>query len=456
MSTSRSKTATSPRRAIVIGAGIGGLTAARALADHFGQVVVLERDALPAGPSERPGTPQGRHIHVLLAGGLHALEALFPGFERELADAGAVPYRAGLDIRIERPGFDPFPQRDLGFTAYSMTRSLLEWLVRRRVQQTDRIELRGRCRALRIVPSPDGASAAGVVCETAGGAAETLEADLVVDASGRGTFCVAFLEGIGRTPPAETEIGVDVGYATAIFTPPADPARGWKGLMHMPVAPHQSRGAFVLPIEGERWIVGLGGRGEDKPPGEHRGFLDFTREFRTRTVLDALHGARPDGEVVRFAFPSSVWRHYTQLERFPRGLLPFADAICRFNPLYGQGMSVAAMESCALRDLLGAGAGGGNDPLDTLASAFFARADEIIETPWAMSVLPDFMYPQTVGERPGDLDATLKFGAALNRLAATDPEVHKLTVEVQHLLKPRSDLRKPLLVARVMLAAATG
>jgi 2-polyprenyl-6-methoxyphenol hydroxylase-like FAD-dependent oxidoreductase len=206
--------------AVVIGAGMGGLAAARALADRFDRVVVLERDTLPAGPLERPGTPQGRHLHALLAGGLRAFETLFPGFEQELAAAGAAPYRAGLDIRIERPGFDPFPRRDLGFMAYSMSRSLLEWLVRQRVRRHDRIDLRDRCRVLEIVASADGAVATGVVYEPANGAATTIDADLIVDASGRGNFTLALLEATGRKLPAETRIEVDVGYATATFAIP--------------------------------------------------------------------------------------------------------------------------------------------------------------------------------------------------------------------------------------------
>ena len=157
---------------------------------------------------------------------------------------------------------------------------------------------------------------------------------------------------------------------------------------------------------------------------------------------EALRHAPLEGEVARFAFPSSVWRHYAQLEDFPRGLLPFADAICRFNPLYGQGMTVAAREACALRDLLTEAPEGSAD-LQDLARSFFAVADELIETPWAMSAVPDFIYPQTIGERPKDFEATLKYSAALSRLAAHDAEVHKLMVEVQHLLKPRRELRIP-------------
>jgi 2-polyprenyl-6-methoxyphenol hydroxylase-like FAD-dependent oxidoreductase len=143
------------KQAVVVGAGIGGLAAAGALSDHFERVVVLERDTLPPDAAHRAGVPQSRHIHGLLAGGQRALGELFPGFEQDLACAGAVPLRVTLDVRIEMPGYDPFPQRDLGFVTYSMSRPLIELVVRRRVERHAKITLRPRCRVRGLVPSAD-------------------------------------------------------------------------------------------------------------------------------------------------------------------------------------------------------------------------------------------------------------------------------------------------------------
>ncbi len=166
---------------------MGGLTAARALADHFERVLVLERDALPADPLDRNGVPQGRHVHALLAGGQRALAELFPRFEDGLAHAGAVRYRVGLDVRVERPGFDPFPQRDLGFDAYAMSRPLVELAVRLRVREWTSIDLRQRCRVQELVHRPADAAVTGVRYTDQEGRTETVDADLVIDASGRGT-----------------------------------------------------------------------------------------------------------------------------------------------------------------------------------------------------------------------------------------------------------------------------
>jgi 2-polyprenyl-6-methoxyphenol hydroxylase-like FAD-dependent oxidoreductase len=425
---------------------MGGLAAAGALAEHFERVVVLERDTLPMDAAHRTGTPQSRHVHGLLAGGQRALGELFPGFEQDLARAGAVPLRVTLDVRIEMPGYDPFPQRDLGFVTYSMSRPLIELVVRRCLERHASITLRPRCRARELVPSADRAAVGAVCFENADGKSETLPADLVVDASGRGSPTLGLLEAIGQQMPEETVIGVDIGYATAVFAIPDNAPSDWKAVRTVPNIRESTRGGLMLPLEGGRWMVTVGGRHGDKPPGDGDGFLAFTRQLRTSTLYDAIRQAKRLGDVVRFGFSASVWRHFERLETFPRGLLPFSDAICRFNPVYGQGMSVAAQEALLLRRLLGRREG---DPLARLAPAFFAEACGLIETPWASAAVPDFAFPETKGQRPPDLDRMLKFRRAFNRLAAADPVVHKLTTEVGHLLKPRNVLRDPGLVERV-------
>ena len=190
------------KRAVVVGAGMAGLPAARTLADYFEQVVVLERDTLPFVASHRTGIPQGRHTHALLAGGQRALGDLFPGFEQDLTDAGAVPVNAGLDFRFERPGYDPFPVRDLGLVVCAMSRPLIELTVRRRVEQYNNITIREHCRVQDLASSPDGGTVSAVRFENSEGRSETLATDLVVEASGRGYLTNSVLESLGRAPRA--------------------------------------------------------------------------------------------------------------------------------------------------------------------------------------------------------------------------------------------------------------
>jgi 2-polyprenyl-6-methoxyphenol hydroxylase-like FAD-dependent oxidoreductase len=270
------------RQAVVVGAGLAGLAAARALTDHFERVIVLERDELPLGSAHRPGTPQSRHLHGLLASGLSALNDLFPGFEDDLERAGAVPLRVGLDIRVERPGYYPFPQRDLGWVTRSMSRPLLELTLRQRVARCVNIELQQNCRIQKFVAAPGAASIVGVICEDAGGSGEMVPADLVVDASGRGSLTLELVQSDGRTLPEETSIGIDIEYATSVFAIPNDAPTDWKGVMVSGAAPEDARGALLLPIEGNRWIVSLGEAHSEGLPTDEEGFLACLRQLPTR------------------------------------------------------------------------------------------------------------------------------------------------------------------------------
>ena len=415
------------QRAIVIGAGMGGLTAARALAPYFEHVVVIERDRLPTDPSTRHGVPQAKHVHALLAGGQRALAELFSKFESDLTSAGAVPVRVGFDIRMERPGYDPFPKRDLGFDSYALSRALIEFLTRARLDAHVNVEIRQRARVERLI-ADERRTITGVEYVDADGKRTALDAQLVIEASGRGDLTLAVLDSLALPRPPATTIGVDIAYASAIYEIPHDAPDDWKGVFHLPM-PRSSRGALLLPLEGRR--------------------------FRTSTVYDAIRAAKRLGDIVRYRFPESIHRHYERLETFPSGLLLLGDAVCRFNPVWGQGMSVAAQEAGALGRLLAERAGE-RDPLDGLARAFFAETAALIVTPWAQAVIPDFIHPKTRGERPADFEQSVRLAMAMTKLAARDPAVHKLTAEVGSLLKPRSVYLNPELGRRVLAVMSEG
>jgi 2-polyprenyl-6-methoxyphenol hydroxylase-like FAD-dependent oxidoreductase len=425
------------RQAVVVGAGIAGLTAARVLADHFDRVIVLERDRLPTGIACRKGTPQARHLHLLLMGGQRALCELFPDFARDLAQAGAVLIRNGLDLRWEYPGYDPFPQRNLGLDSYAISRPLIEMLIRRRVAESASVVLRQRCRVEEFVASPDRTSVVAVRARHVDGHSETVPADVVVDASGQGTPTLALLKSAGFPLPEETAIRVELGYSSVVLRVPDDVPRDWKGVMTLPQAPEDRRGGAILPLEGNRWIATLAGRFSEKPPADATSFLDFARQLRTPTIFNAIKHAKLIGRVNRYRFLASTYRHFETLKVFPRGLLPFGDVVCRINPVYGQGMSVAAQQACLLRRLLAAPLVD-RDPLAGLSRAFFSEVRSLIDTPWVTAANLDLMYPDAQGVRPRRFQNWIRFQSELIRLAALDPEVHRLMIEVQSLLKPRS------------------
>jgi 2-polyprenyl-6-methoxyphenol hydroxylase-like FAD-dependent oxidoreductase len=435
------------RDAVVIGAGIGGLAAAKAVAPYFDNVIVLDRDVLPDEFISRAGTPQARHAHMLLAGGQRALTELFPGIDADLMSAGAIRTQVGRDVMFERPGYDPFPRRDLSLEAFSMSRSLLEVISRRRLGQERNIQVRSGSRVIELVASFDRRAIGAVRYGDSNGEQE-IPADIVVDASGRARPTLSFLGKSGFPKPAEAEIGVDLGYASAIFEIPAYTPRDWLGLAHFPALPNEARGGLILPIEHGRWIVSLVGVHGDAPPTEIERFRAFAESFRTRTFFDAISCAKQVGEIARYNLPSSIRRDFRGLHHLPRGLIPLGDSVCRFNPVFGQGMSVAIQEAVILGCLLGSRLGLA-DPLDGLAQDYLREIQRCLEAPWATAMI-DFVNPKTRGERPPDLDKSLRYGAALLRLAAVDPEVHKVMAEVNHLVRPHSALREPHLAARIM------
>jgi 2-polyprenyl-6-methoxyphenol hydroxylase-like FAD-dependent oxidoreductase len=439
------------KRVVIVGAGLGGMTAAQAVADHFEEVVVLERDALAAGASPRAGVPQGRHPHLLLAGGLNALLELFPGIDVDLARAGAFELDAALDVCCELPGQAPMPRRHLGLRTYAMSRPLLELVVRCRIGTRSNIILRNACRAVEILGSRDGSRVLAVRCESDDKKSEVIPADLVIDASGRGAITLDFLGSVGRPRPEETRIGVDLSYSTAGFSLSESAHPDFKGLMTLAKAPESSRCGYLLQIENDRWLALVVGRGPDPLPDSGEAFFEYTKRLEMLTLFNAIKEGKQNAKISHYRFPESTWRHFAKLDGFPRGLIPIADAICRFNPAYGQGMSVAVKEASALARLLQMRFSG--DPLAELAKNFLAEAESIIEAPWTLAALPDFVYPQTTGNRPADLDDSLKRQMALNRLAVRDPVVHKLLLEVHHLLKPISVLNDPDLLARAMTEA---
>ena len=435
------------KQAVVIGAGMGGLAAAKAIAPHFERVTVFDRDWLPDVAVPRSGVPQARHTHGLLAGGHRALDRLFPGVELDLIEAGAVRMRLRRDMRLELPGFDPFPQRDFGYDQFGLSRPALERVCRRRVEQEPNVEMRARARVTELIASADNRGAAGVRFEDVRGTSGSLAADLIVDASGRASLTLQFLESIGWAKPRAIEIGIDQCYSTAIFEKPDDAPTEWLAVLRMPSAPLSSRYGVLLPMEGGRWTVSLVENHDRAPPADIDGFIEFVKSFRAPTIYRAIRNAKQVGDIARFKMLCSVRRLFDRLGRFPRGLVPLGDSVCRFPPVFGQGMSVAAQECCVLAGLIESRRWR-VDPLDGLAEAFLAEIQPLLETPWSHA-MSDLVYPETRGERPPDFERRVEYARALTRLAAEDPEIDRIVSEVRALLKPYSALRESGLAKRL-------
>jgi 2-polyprenyl-6-methoxyphenol hydroxylase-like FAD-dependent oxidoreductase len=349
---------------------------------------------------------------------------------------------------LEFPGLDPFPRREWNWIIYCLTRPLIELTMRQRVEQQRNVTLRGGCRALEIVGTPDGARVTGVRYQTLDGVQETISADLVIDASRHGTLTLSFLGAAGQHLPDETTIGVDIRYATGLFALSDGALDEFKAIVTFPKAPESVHYGYLLPVESNHYQLLLIGRGDDAPPADADAFLAYAQKLGTPTIDRVMQGAKLIGKIARYGFPESRWRHFGRLDDFPRGLIPFGDAICCLNPVYGQGITVAVREANTLRRLLSANAVKA-DPLATLAQHFLSEAEALIEQPWTISAIPDFIYPQTRGERPDDLESRLNAQFALTRIATRDPSIWELLCEVRHLLKPLPMLETPGLSRRV-------
>jgi 2-polyprenyl-6-methoxyphenol hydroxylase-like FAD-dependent oxidoreductase len=424
------------------------LATAGALAKYFEQVEIFERDPLTTSPSSRSGTAQDRHPHGLLAGGLQALGEIFPGFESDLAKAGAVSVRVARDIRYEHPDVGVLPKRDFGLSLLCASRPLIELVLRRRAEAVANIALRPECRVTGIVPAPSGAAVNSIRFDPGSGRSETLAADLVVDASGRGALTLTLLDALGWERPEVTEVGVDLSYATAVVPIPGNAPPDWKLVLTQPDPPALALHAFLIPAEDSRWMIAIADHSATARLETWDSFLEASRSLATPTLYNALCYATPPSGIRHYRFPASTWKHFERLPRLPRGVLPVADALCRFNPIHGQGMSSAAQQAQLLQDVLGRTATE-PDPIAAAQAVFVAEVASVLETPWSMSTSADLAFPGTRGERPDNFEEAQQFEAALFRAVVADPLVHRAMMEVGQLLQPRSLLQEPAIMRRI-------
>lgn len=441
------------QHAVVIGGSLAGLMTARVLADHFDSVTMLERDHIDSQPALHKSIPQGNHLHALLYGGQQVIASLYPDFIDTLEQLGAVRVRVGKDIVFYIPDGKAYSitgtvrePRDLGFDSHAQSRGLLEYCVRRCTLEHTKVAFQSDCAVQELVYE-DGRVHG--VRYTRGGDSQILAADFVVDAGGRGSRVPHWLTELRFQAPAETTIGVDFAYSSAKFRKPPAYAEPERMLIFYGAAPYQVRQGLMEEIEEGLLHVSLAGRFGEYPPDTEEGFLGFAKALFTPKLYDLIKDAERVSDITHYRFPTSVQRHYERLTAFPEGLLVLGDAISSFNPIYGQGMSSAALQVKALQELLAQRAAG-EQGLEGLALSFFPKAAEIIVTPWTLAATQDFAYPQTRGTRPPDLAESSQYFAAVDALTVEDVEVHKLMTEVFALAKPLSALREEPLRSRVM------
>lgn len=429
-------------RAIVLGGSVAGLLAATALSEHFEQVVVIDRDELPTDPSDRRGVPQGRHVHGLLARGIAAINSLLPGFDDDLVTAGALRLDVQSDIHWYLDGHLVNPSRS-GITGYAASRRLLEHVIRTRVHGLSNVVIRDACDVLELMTASGNSAVTGVVIKPKAGGAEPTEirAHLVVDATGRASRTPHWLTQRGLTPPVETRISVGITYVTREYRREPHHLDGRAGTS-VAVFPGSLRGAFLLAIEEDRFILTTGGIHGEQPPLDDEGLDAFARTLPTAEVTDFLTTAVRISEPVKTHYPTSVRRHYERLHDFPDGYLVIGDALCSFNPVYGQGISVAAMEAELLGQVLHGARG-------SLAKQFFIAAAEVIDNPWTIAANTDLRFDETTGPKPAGIAAFTAYLEQIYPAASTDAAVGTAFLRITNLLDRPEALLEPSLATRV-------
>ena len=428
---------THQHRAVVIGGSMAGLLAARVLSEHYQEVVVVERDDLSAEGQNRRGVPQGRHAHAILAGGLNVIEELFPGISNELVARGAIPSDPLNDGRWFMEGND-LKRVPSGTCAIMLSRPLLEDGVRRRTREIENVTILDNCTVRELIT--DGERVTGLTTND-----EAIAADLVVDASGRGSRAPKWLEALGFKPAPEESVEVQLVYTTRTFRRNQYHMNG-DSFVVVPSTPEGKRGGVALSKENDEWIVTLFGHFGHQSPQDLDGFIEYASTLAAPHIFELLQSATPAGEAAVMHYPTSVRRRYENLDRSPEGFLVFGDAICSFNPVYGQGMSAAALQAGALLESLRSGT-------ENIAGRFYRAAAKVIDNPWSIAVGTDLRMAETTGRRGPDVRLINWYMSKLHRRGHDRADAALAFIRVAQLLDPPTSLMRPGMALRVLLSA---
>jgi 2-polyprenyl-6-methoxyphenol hydroxylase-like FAD-dependent oxidoreductase len=432
---------------------MAGMLAARVLSDYFDDVTLVERDLFPDTPTARKGLPHGRHVHVLLGRGREVLERFLPGLTHELVRAGAELIDATQDVEWLSPygWYVRFPG-DLMVVASS--RDLIDWAVRRRITALPNVRIHQGVDVTGLISEPDGyAGVAGVrlrvrpPCPEGDLGGEELAAGLVVVADGRNSRLPDWLTALGYEEPEKTVVNSFQGYASRLYRRPSRARPNWKALYIQQAPPDDPRGGIVSTVEGGLWVVSLLGGDGDYPPADEAGFLEFARSLRSPALYEAIASAEPLSPITSHRATENRLRHYDRLGRFPAGVVAVGDAACAFNPVYGQGMTAAAIGA----EVLDCWLQGGSTYLSTGRGRRFQRAlAQATAAAWKLSTGADHGFRTTEGPSPGRVaEMTGRYIAGVIQASTRRPWVRRRLTEVLHLLRPPSALFGPGVLARL-------
>ena len=442
--------------AVVMGGSVAGLLAARVLTDHFEMVTLVERDCFPDGSDNRKGVPQGHHAHAVLAKGLMTVMQFFPDLGAALADGGAAMIDPANDMlwyaadgyRVRYPS---------GLVAPFMSRPFLESLLRSRILARSNLTCIQGYAVNGLVANDERTHITGIRIQGSTEHADEMHlmADLIVDATGRGSRSPKWLEELGYARPEETVIKIDAGYTSRIYRRTPDDLPGAKAALIFPTPPHNKRLGLLVPIEGNRWLVSLGGWLGDHAPTNEQGYLEFARSLPTLDIYNVITRAEPLTSFAVHKLPSNLRRRFEQLAHVPGGFVVVGDALCSFNPIYGQGMTVAALEAQMLDTCLREQCETGHDWL-SFPQRYFRQVAKVIDIPWWLAASADFNYPEVEGHKAPGTDLINWYVRKVQRASTYDPEVCRMLRAVTNLMQPLSSLFAPRMMLRVLSGGRIG
>ena len=430
---------------------MAGLWTARVLLERFDQVVLVDQDELPREPAFRPGVPQARQYHILLLRGLQIMQDLFPGIEEDLLAAGAVQFDAIDDIKTWMGG-RWLPQFPSGQTMLSCSRVLLETTLRERLLEHPRLTLLEGGKAVGLVTGPENGSVGGARIRWREGGEDGREmrirADLVVDATGRNSRAVEWLEQLGYPRPREVVINSFLGYATRRYRKPADAPDDWRMLLVSWEPPDKPRGGLIFPEENDVWCVMLAGVNRVYPPADEAGFLEFARQTHPE-LYEAIRMAEPIAPAYAYRRTDNRRRYFEEMASWPDGFIVVGDAAAAFNPVYGQGMTASAMTALVLGEILAQS----NSDLRGVARRFQREAARVLDPVWLLATGSDLSWPETEGGEGLNAFSARFARWYIGKLLAALPHDQTLRLaflDVNQLVQPIDMLFRPGIAARVL------
>ena len=419
---------------IIIGAGVAGLLSAHVASRHFHKVTIVDKDSFCTEVAPRKGVPQSVHLHVLLQRGFSILEEFFPGIIEKLQKNGAVAMDWAQDSKWMNPfGWVPrFPSEVL---TYTCSRWMLEHTIRQEVFSIPNIQVMANSKWQDFMI--EGNRVSGIQLQSGMGS-EKIEADLVIDASGKNSRAIKMLEKYGYTPPSESTISSQLGYASRHYEIPEDKQRSWKQLYIQMKPPQCFRGGVLQPIEGNRWIATLIGGNKDYPPGEEQAFLKFASSLRSSEFFDAISSAKPASQIFCYRNTKSRLRHFHKMKKKPLGFISIGDSVCAFNPVYGQGMTVSAISAKVLDFCFKHHAHNQRQ----FVKSFYKKISKVNFAPWLIASSED---RRIIAHTTKTNWHTKRIHSFLDRVlytATQKPEVHHSFLQILHMSQPLSSLAK--------------